>query len=58
MAPARVSPNCPVEFDRYFDSVPHKLIRQQVDVRREVHQIFLSGQRVAAHQSRYADRAS
>lgn len=52
---ARVSTDYHVEFERYFYSVPHHLIRQQVDVRATsgTIEIFLKGQRIAAHQRRY-----
>ena len=52
---ARVSTDYHVEFERYFYSVPHHLIRQQVDVRATSRtiEIFLKGQRIAAHQRRY-----
>ncbi|WP_404926385.1 Mu transposase domain-containing protein [Mesorhizobium sp. ORM16] len=52
---ARVSTDYHVEFERYFYSVPHSLIRQQVDVRATSRtiEIFFKGKRVAAHQRRY-----
>lgn len=52
---ARVSTDYHVEFDRYFYSVPHNLIRQQVDVRATSRtiEVFFKGQRIAAHQRRY-----
>ncbi|UXN57628.1 IS21 family transposase [Phyllobacterium zundukense] len=52
---ARVSTDYHVEFERYFYSVPHNLIRQQVDVRATSRaiEIFLQGKRVAVHQRRY-----
>jgi transposase len=47
-----------VEFDGFFYSVPHGLIRQQVDVRATSRtiEIFHHGKRVAAHQRRYTGR--
>lgn len=52
---ARVSTDYHVEFERYFYSVPHSLIREQVDVRATSRtiEIFFKGKRVAAHQRRY-----
>jgi transposase len=52
---ARVSTDYHVEFERYFYSVPHSFIRQQVDVRATSRTIgiFLKGKRIAAHQRRY-----
>jgi transposase len=52
---ARVSTDYHVEFERYFYSVPHTLIRQQVDVRATSRtiEVFFRGKRVAAHQRRY-----
>jgi len=52
---ARVSTDYHVEFERYFYSVPHSFIRQQVDVRATSRtiEIFLRGKRIAAHQRRY-----
>lgn len=52
---ARVSTDYHIEFERYFYSVPHNLIRQQVDVRATSRtiEVFSRGQRVAAHQRRY-----
>ncbi|WP_261334119.1 Mu transposase domain-containing protein [Rhizobium leguminosarum] len=52
---ARVSTDYHIEFERYFYSVPHNLIRQQVDVRATSRtiEVFSKGQRVAAHQRRY-----
>ncbi|WP_284314596.1 IS21 family transposase [Labrys miyagiensis] len=55
---ARVSLDYHVEFDGFFYSVPHALIREQVDIRatsRTV-EIFHRGQRVASHQRRYGGR--
>ena len=54
----RVSLDYHVEFDHFFYSVPHALIREQVDLRvtaRTV-EIFHRGRRVAAHQRRYGGR--
>ncbi|NJO53571.1 MAG: IS21 family transposase [Bacteroidales bacterium] len=52
---ARVNVDYHVEFDGFLYSVPHTLIRQQVDVRATAHtiEVFHRGQRVAAHQRRY-----
>ena len=55
---ARVSTDYHVEFDRFFYSVPHSLIRQQVDIRatQRTIEIFLRGKRIAIHQRRYGGR--
>jgi transposase len=55
---ARVSLDYHVEVDGFFYSVPHRLIREQVDVRatRRTIELFHRGQRVAAHQRRYGGR--
>ena len=47
-----------VEVDGFFYSVPHALIREQVDVRATARtvEMFHRGQRVAAHQRRYGGR--
>lgn len=52
---ARVSTDYHVEFKDFFYSVPHSLIRQQVDIRATARgiEIFHRGKRVAAHQRRY-----
>jgi len=52
---ARVSTDYHVEFEHYFYSVPHTLIRQQVDVRATSRtiEVFFKGKRIAAHQRRY-----
>ncbi len=52
---ARVSTDYHVEFQSFFYSVPHGLIRQQVDVRATARmiEIFHRGKRVAVHQRRY-----
>ncbi|MER8906021.1 IS21 family transposase [Mesorhizobium sp. M0772] len=52
---ARVSTDYHVEFERYFYSVPHGLIREQVDVRATSRtiEVFFKGKRVAVHQRRY-----
>ncbi|MES0022328.1 MULTISPECIES: hypothetical protein [unclassified Mesorhizobium] len=52
---ARVSTDYHVEFERYFYSVPHGLIREQVDVRAmsRTIEVFFKGKRVAVHQRRY-----
>ncbi|MGN8119603.1 Mu transposase domain-containing protein [Labrys sp. 22185] len=55
---ARVSLDYHVEFDGFFYSVPHALIREQVDIRatsRTV-KVFPRSQRVATHQRRYGGR--
>ncbi|WP_418287798.1 Mu transposase domain-containing protein [Martelella mediterranea] len=55
---ARVSTDYHAEFDRFFYSVPHSLIRQQVDIRatQRTIEIFLRGKRIAIHQRRYGGR--
>jgi transposase len=55
---ARVGTDYHVEFDAFFYSVPHGLIRQQVDLRATARtiEIFHRGRRVAAHQRRYGGR--
>ena len=55
---ARVGLDYHVEADGYFYSVPHALIRAEVDVRlaERTIEIFHRGQRVAAHQRRYGGR--
>ncbi len=52
---ARVGLDYHVEIENFFYSVPHALIRQQVDARitQRTVEIFHRGQRVAAHQRRY-----
>lgn len=52
---ARVGLDYHVEVENFFYSVPHALIRQQVDARitQRTVEIFHRGQRVAAHQRRY-----
>ena len=55
---ARVGPDYHIEIKKFFYSVPHGLIRAQVDVRmtsRTV-EIFHKGRRVASHQRRYHGR--
>ena len=55
---ARVGPDYHIEIEKFFYSVPHGLIRAQVDVRmtsRTV-EIFYKGRRVASHQRRYHGR--
>ncbi|GLS34364.1 integrase [Mesorhizobium albiziae] len=51
----RVSTDYHVEFKTFFYSVPHALIRQQVDLRATARtiEIFHRGKRVAVHQRRY-----
>jgi transposase len=52
---ARVAPDYHVEAECYFYSVPHELLRAQVDVRitdRTI-EVFHRGKRVAAHARRY-----
>lgn len=52
---ARVSTDYHVEFKSFFYSVPHGLIRSQVDIRATARmiEIFHRGKRVAVHQRRY-----
>lgn len=54
----RVGTDYHVEFDAFFYSVPHGLIRQQVDLRATARtiEIFHRGKRVAAHPRRYGGR--
>jgi transposase len=54
----RVSLDYHVEIDGFFYSVPHGLIREQVDVRATTRtiELFHRGSRVAAHQRRYGGR--
>lgn len=51
---ARVSTDYHVEFQNFFYSVPHSLIRSQVDIRATARmiEIFHRGKRVAVHQRR------
>ena len=55
---ARVSPDYHVEVAGYFYSVPHGLIREQVDIRATARtvEVFHRGRRVAVHQRRYGGR--
>lgn len=55
---ARVATDYHVEFKDFFHSVPHGLIRQEVDIRATVRmiEIFHRGQRIAVHQRRYSGR--
>jgi transposase len=55
---ARVGPDYHVEVESFFYSVPHALIRAQVDVRitSRTIEIFHRGRRIAAHQRRYGGR--
>ena len=55
---ARVSLDYHVEVAGYFYSVPHALIREQVDVRATARtvEVFHRGRRVAVHQRRYGGR--
>lgn len=55
---ARVSLDYHVEFDGFFYSVPHGLIREQVDIRAMTRtiELFHRGQRIAAHQRRRGGR--
>ncbi len=55
---ARVGPDYHVEIEKFFYSVPHGLIRSQVDVRvtKRIVEIFHKGRRVASHQRRYGGR--
>jgi transposase len=52
---ARVGLDYHVEVDGFFYSVPHALIRVQVDTRATAHtiEVFYRGERVAAHARRY-----
>jgi len=53
---ARVSTDYHVEFKSFFYSVPHGLIRQQIDIRATARMIEIfhhRGKRVAVHQRRY-----
>jgi transposase len=54
----RVSLDYHVELDGFFYSVPHQLIREQVDTRvtARMVEIFHRGKRVAVHQRRYGGR--
>jgi len=56
---ARVSLDYHVEIDGFFYSVPHGLIREQVDVRATIRtiELFHRGVRVAAHQRRLDSRS-
>jgi len=53
---ARIGPDNHVEFDGFFYSVPHALIRAQVDMRitSRTIEVFHRAERVAAHERRYA----
>ncbi|MER9158376.1 IS21 family transposase [Mesorhizobium sp. M0778] len=55
---ARVSTDYHVEFQSFFYSVPHGLIRQQVDIRATARmiEIFHRGERIAVHQRRYGGK--
>ncbi len=55
---ARVSLDYHVEFDGFFYSAPHGLIREQVDIRATTRtiELFHRGQRIAAHQRRHGGR--
>ena len=55
---ARVGVDYHVEYDGFFYSVPHGLIRAQVDLRATSRtiELFHRGQRVALHQRRYGGR--
>jgi hypothetical protein len=54
----RVATDYHVEFESFFYSVPHRLIREQVDLRAttRTNEIIHRGQRIAAHQRRYGGR--
>lgn len=54
----RVGTDYHVEFDAFFYSVPHGLIRQQVDLWATARtiEIFHRGKRIAAHERRYGGR--
>jgi transposase len=53
---ARVNLDYHIEIETFFYSVPHQLIREQVDVRITVRaiEVFHKGKRVGAHARRYA----
>jgi transposase len=55
---ARVSLDYHVELDGFFYSVPHQLIREQVDTRvtARMVEIFHRGKRIAVHERRYGGR--
>jgi transposase len=55
---ARVSLDYHVEIAGFFYSVPHQLIREQVDTRatERIIEIFHRGKRIAVHQRRYGGR--
>lgn len=55
---ARVSLDYHIELDGFFYSVPHRLIREQVDTRMTARmiEIFHRGARVAVHERRYGGR--
>jgi transposase len=55
---ARVGPDYHVEVDSFFYSVPHTLIREQVEVciTARTIEVFHRGKRVAAHLRRYGGR--
>ena len=55
---ARVGPDYHVEIESFFYSVPHSLIREQVEVciTARTIEIFHRGKRVAAHLRRYGGR--
>jgi transposase len=55
---ARVSLDYHIELDGFFYSVPHRLIREQVDTRvtARIVEIFHRGTRVAVHERRYGGR--
>jgi transposase len=55
---ARVGLDYHIEIERFFYSVPHTLLREQVDVRFTAHtiEVFHRGKRVAAHARRYGGR--
>ena len=55
---ARVATDYHVEFKAFFYSVPHDLIRRQVDIRatQKMIEIFHRGKRIAVHQRRYGAR--
>jgi transposase len=55
--PARVHPDYHVEVDRHFYSVPHALVREQVEVRltASVVEVLHRGRRVASHRRSYKE---
>jgi transposase len=48
---ARVNVDCHIELDRHYYSVPHQLVKKQLDIRYTAHTVecFFRGNRVASH---------